>query len=90
MGDNDLTAFPPHIEKFVHLEVVSGMKPALMIASNSSYLTHQCTLKRDHTQTLKRTRAWVIFAREEFRSFYKAGWTLLGGMISCMHCLSDI
>ena len=71
MGDNDLTAFPPHIEKFVHLEVVSGMKPALMIASNSSYLTHQCTLKRDHTQTHKHTRAWVILAREQFEVLTK-------------------
>jgi len=54
MGDNDLTAFPPHIEKFVHLEVVSCMNSTLEhdhthvhTACTSNMITHihtTCTL----------------------------------------------
>ena len=37
MGDNDLTAFPPHIEKFVHLEVVSCMNGTLLVPRTWSH-----------------------------------------------------
>ena len=43
MGDNDLTAFPPHIEKFVHLEVVSCMNSTL--EHDHTHIHTACTLK---------------------------------------------
>jgi len=43
MGDNDLTALPPHIEKFVHLEVVSCMNSTL--EHEHTHIHTVCTLK---------------------------------------------
>ena len=51
MGDNHLTVFPSHIEKFVHLEVVSCMNSTLehdhthiyTLLVPSNMITHTCT-----------------------------------------------
>ena len=47
MGENDLTVFPPHIEKFVHLEVVNCMNGTL--EHDHTHMYTACTLEHDHT-----------------------------------------
>ena len=38
MGDNDLTEFPPQIEKFVHLEIVSCLLLMTALITSAKYL----------------------------------------------------